>query len=357
MSNVTSITVARMAGVSQSTVSRVLAGDPSVRQETRRNVLAVVDKLQYQPHPLARGLRGGSTRTIGMLWPTLRAIGGAQVVNQLSSRLERHGYLLYSMEVPGVPDAAERAAREFLSRRVDAVVVRAVDPVVEDLLRVLMPGRRRSIPVLMNTGNKQLLGAFENVDVVCYDYYGAYRQLAAAWWQAGRRRFGYVVPAASNKGKVAVFRAAVESVGGSLPDENIICVPSANYINIPTVVRQALAQDDRVTKLDGVACSCDSIAATVMIFAMKRGCIVPDDLAVAGYDNDPWCECVDPPLASVDRLQQLMVDRLENWLLSVLDGADTDNAEPREPIQEMVYEPLVWRQSAGNPMDAMTEPT
>ena len=116
----------------------------------------------------------------------------------------------------------------------------------------------------MNTGNKQLLGAFENVDVVCYDYYGAYRQLAAAWWQAGRRRFGYVVPAASNKGKVAVFRAAVESVGGSLPDENIICVPSANYINIPTVVRQALAQDDRATKLDGVACSCDSIGPKIM---------------------------------------------------------------------------------------------
>ena len=89
------IEVGRLAGVSHMTVARVFAGKGYVAEKTRQRVLRAAAELNYVPNPLASGLRGGQTRSVGILWGLRHPPSAATVAADLADRIRNHGYAPY----------------------------------------------------------------------------------------------------------------------------------------------------------------------------------------------------------------------------------------------------------------------
>ena len=117
--------VAQLAGVSPSTVSRILNGTATVSDEKKRAVDAAIERLRFRPNPVARGLAGGRTLSIGVVTQTINSPFYGEALRGIEDKLESAGYI--PIFVSGHwHEAGERKAFEaLLSRRVDGVIVLA----------------------------------------------------------------------------------------------------------------------------------------------------------------------------------------------------------------------------------------
>jgi DNA-binding LacI/PurR family transcriptional regulator len=116
--------VARLAGVSHQTVSRVLNNHPSIRDSTRDRVLAVMDEVNYRPNRAARALVTSRSRTIGVLASQRSQYGPASMIQAIENASKDAGYLVSTANLPDTSDASIVAAVEhLLAQSVDGIVV------------------------------------------------------------------------------------------------------------------------------------------------------------------------------------------------------------------------------------------
>lgn len=107
--------VARLAGVSHQTVSRVLNNHPSIRDSTRDRVLAVMDEVNYRPNRAARALVTSRSRTIGVLASQRSQYGPASMIQAIENASKDAGYLVSTSNLPDTSEASIVAAVEHLS--------------------------------------------------------------------------------------------------------------------------------------------------------------------------------------------------------------------------------------------------
>lgn len=124
---VTLAEVAAQAGVSSATASRALSGKPRVSREMIVRVRAVAAELGYRVDPIARALREGSTRLVGMVVPVIGIPFFAQLVDAIEEELNRAGFELLLADSHGFVDEEVRRLRVFGDRRVDGIVIIASD--------------------------------------------------------------------------------------------------------------------------------------------------------------------------------------------------------------------------------------
>jgi len=116
--------VARIAGVSRQTVSRVLNGHPSLRPETRDRVQAVIDELHYRPNPIARALGGSRSRTLGVLASNRAVWASAAAIQGVELAARDAGYLVNTTNLPSTEPAAIRDALALqVEHHVDGLVI------------------------------------------------------------------------------------------------------------------------------------------------------------------------------------------------------------------------------------------
>jgi LacI family repressor for deo operon, udp, cdd, tsx, nupC, and nupG len=129
--------VAREAGVSTATVSRALRGLPRVSAATRERVLAAAAKMEYVASPHAASLAGGHTRAVGIVVPNVTRWFFGSVVHGAEELLRQEGYDLLLYNITGDPVARSRLfSAHLLNKRVDAVMVLAVQPTPEEVASI-----------------------------------------------------------------------------------------------------------------------------------------------------------------------------------------------------------------------------
>src|SRR5437867_2410050 len=137
--------IARLTGVSRSTVAFALHDHlhVQVNPRTRERVLETARQLGYRPHPLACGLRGGRTNSVGMLWTLSGSPTAALVAGEIALRLHRKHHIVFPVDHIAEPDLTRRALAEFQMRGVDAVILQCPPKIAEalDLERELAPFR------------------------------------------------------------------------------------------------------------------------------------------------------------------------------------------------------------------------
>src|SRR5262249_26436496 len=116
------VDVAREAGVSTATVSRVLNGDRFVSEELRHSVLEAIERLNYVRDSFARALRTGSTHSVAVSVRTLRGLSVAGVVGALAEVLEQHGYVVMVTDTLMRRDVEESSVGVLQARQFDAIV-------------------------------------------------------------------------------------------------------------------------------------------------------------------------------------------------------------------------------------------
>jgi LacI family transcriptional regulator len=314
----TSHDVARLADVSQATVSRVMRGDAKVRPETRDKVMRVLAETRYEPNAAARAFRTNRSGSIGVvvarlsyqLYPAMLEAIGAQLAGL------GHRMIVWDSEHGGdLP--ASRALRQGI---VDGVILTAATSESAFIREVA----GSEAPVVLVNRTVESYAA----DQVCSDNLDGGRRVAEYLVRSGRQAIGLLggLPRASTiRDREQGFREALAQAGASLLPHH--CQRSDAFSHAAGVqgVTRLL---ELGTPPDAIFCVNDVLALGAMDGARARGVKIPDDLWIVGYDDIEFASWGAYDLTTVRQPMQEMVASAIELLLARI--ADRDR-------------PLEWR--------------
>ena len=301
--------VARVAGVSRATVSRVVNGSPKVSPEVRRSVERAIDRLGYVPNRAARSLvtRRSESIAVVITEPAGRLFSDPffpRVIRGVSTALAARDLQLILL----MPDDAQeerRSMRYLTEGHVDGVILVSLhgdDP---------MPGElaARRIPLVII--GRPPLGV--DVDHVDADNRGGARVATLHLIDGGRRTvatIGGTQDMVAGQDRLAGYRDALTERGVGV-DPDLIEVGDFTHEGGTAAMERLLA---RRPDLDAVFCASDLMAVAALGVIQGSGRQVPDDIAIVGYDDAPIATTTRPPLTSVrqpvEEMGREMVDLL-----------------------------------------------
>lgn len=302
---VTSRDVARLARVSQATVSRALAGSSLVTAETRQKVEAAATTLGYVRSEVGRSLRTQATRQVGMVADLENQLYPA-LMPALHDRLYDAGYRLIMLAER--PEHAE-ISRRLLDRSVDGVILTTTflsSPLPAKLARSRVPF------VYLNR-----VHASVPADSVVVDNLAGGAAVARLMVGLGHRRVGAIFSSpktSTGRDRERGFRAVLEESGIELPPSRVFY----GWFAYAYGEQGLAALLDSAAPPTAVFCANDLVAIGALAEAARRGVRVPDDLTVVGFDDLemaswPWLELttVASPLTEMaDTAARLLLDRM-----------------------------------------------
>ncbi len=286
--------IARMAGVSRSTVSRVLNHHPHVRPEVRERVWEVVRRVGYQPHAAARSLATQKTQIIGLIIPEAVSTLFADpffplLITGITDACYQHGYHLMLSLFTTPQQEAELSTQLLGGGYLDGVILastRLDDPLIERLLSGRIPFvliGRHSDPRVNYVDVDNVAGARMAVDYLL---------------RQGHRRVATItgpLNMAAGQDRLEGYKQALQA--RHLPvDEALIVEGDFTEQGGMAAMRRLLALAERPT---AVFAASDTMAIGAIKAIKDAGLRVPDDITVVGFDDIPQASYLDPPLTTV----------------------------------------------------------
>jgi LacI family transcriptional regulator len=326
--------VAKLTGVSRSTVSRVINGDPKVSEATREKVDAVIQSINFQPNLAARGLAAGRTGVLGLVIPMgVTTIFTdpyfPQLIQGVSSACNAREYsvMLWLAD----PEYERRMIQQILyNGLVDGVVVASMlmnDPIIEALTK-------RNLPFV-------LVGRHPTNDRVSYvdvDNRNAAREAVLHLIRLRRRRIGIITGPLNMIAGSDRYKGYLDGLHerGLVPEDELITegdfTETGGYLAMQRMLK---AEPDAV-----FACS-DVMASGALHAILDAGLKVPQDIALIGYDDLPLASRTTPPLTTVRQPTQ----RLGSMAVELL--IDLIKFPERQTRRVILPTELVVRDSCG----------
>lgn len=283
--------VARMAGVSTTTVSHVINKTRFVAEATQQKVLAAVDELNYAPSAVARSLKCNTTRTIGMLVTKSTNPFFAEVVHGVEEYCYGAGYTLILCNTEGNLEKQRDYLRMLSEKRVDGLLVMCsdLDQMLLDLLE-----RKNDLPmVIMDWGPESphtdnILDNAENGGYIA----------AKHFIENGHKKIGCLsgqVDKSTCQERLKGFRKAMTEAELTVNDDWLLdgdfeCESAVE------AAQKFIAMEDRPT---AIFCFNDIMAMALISTFEQAGLRVPDDISIIGYDNIDLAPYFSPPLTTV----------------------------------------------------------
>jgi len=332
--------VARKAGVSPMTVSRVVNGERNVKETTREAVLAAVKDLRYAPNPAARSLAGAENVRIGLLYSNPSASYLSEFLLGALDESSRKSAQLMLEKCEAVSPSGERAAvRRLIDGGVSGVIL--PPPVCESQV-VLTELKKATVPtVAVATGRFRPDASCVRID----DFKAAY-EMTRYLLTLGHRRIAFIKghPNQTASGERWLgFETALREADRAI-DPPIIEQGFYSYRSGLEAAEKLLAGEPRPT---AVFASNDDMAAAVVSVAHRRGLEVPRNLSVVGFDDTATATTVWPELTTIRQpIAQMAEAALELLIRKIRKQRD---GESLESIDRLVRHELVVRQSAAPP--------
>jgi LacI family transcriptional regulator len=331
--------VAKYAGVSIQTVSRVINKHPDVAPETRLRVLSVITELDYHPSALARSLIQQKTFTLGVLTAGLKFIGPSFTLNGITVAAEEMKYAILLEELPGFYDQRTALRLEsFLARHVDGIIW-AVPEIGDN--RTWLDQNRISLPVPIVFLTMQ---PRQDVTCVSFDNFWGGRLATQHLIDAGYRNIGHIAGPLDwweARQRKAGWEMALEMSGLDIGDRLWV---EGNWSSA-SGERAFLDLLSRNQPLDAVFVANDQMAYSVYHVAAMNGIRIPEDLGVVGFDGLAETAYLWPPLTTVHQnLNQLGRIAVEN-VVSAIESQQVSGGE--QPGASVVLLPeLICRASS-----------
>ncbi|MCA9916358.1 MAG: LacI family DNA-binding transcriptional regulator [Anaerolineales bacterium] len=302
MKRPTQVDVARLAGVSRSTVSYVINGQTNGRvnisPETQQRVQEAIAELGYVPDAQAQALRSGNTRTIGVMIPSdLQNPHFWQYVDGIAQIAESEGYRLLVSSTSIDPKHEQENLQDLASRRIDGLILQGFLEPTKVTLQTFKQLIKRKLPIVV-TGNM-----IANVDRVWTDYHDATDEVMAHLLSHQHERIGFVFgvqnPVFSVLGEDRLIPYKENLLKAGLPvDESLIVHCGPTIEDGYQAAYQLLSQTPRVTAVLAIN---DLLAIGILRAAADLGIEVPTQLSVVGYDDIPMARYLKPRLTTVSK--------------------------------------------------------
>lgn len=330
--------VAKRAGVSSAVVSYVLNGGPKpVAEDKRQRVRAAIEELGYLPNDIARSLAGQSTKSIGVIAPTLANPVWASLTMGVSDVISQKDYLMIVCDVEDDPGLDQRYAQMMVSKRVDGVIV-VPTANTPSTLAIL---ERAGVPAIVVEQD------VEGAPCVIVDAHDAGYRVTRHLIDLGHTRIAILREHRSSLDswkRYLGYSDALAQAGIEL-DPALVADGAASIEGsvVEGSIAAAHALLDVVPRPTAVFAHNDLIAIAVIYVARSRGLRVPEDVSVIGVDDIDAGRYCNPPLTTVPFPSRQLGQEAANRLLGVLSGGSS------ERLSVLRCPPLVIRSSTVAP--------
>jgi DNA-binding LacI/PurR family transcriptional regulator len=324
--------VARAAGVSRATASRVFTGSSQVSEEARKAVERAATELGYVPNRAARSLAAGRSESVGVVvldpeWNVFQDPSFPRLMRGIASELEANGLQMVLFAPQSAADST-RLEQYLAGGHVDAVLL------LNLLDHEVLPDRLRSrgIPVVL--GGKPRNGL--EISFVHVDNHAGARRATDHLIDQGRRRIAHLATQAHSD-RLQGFREAMwnAALRGDLVEHG-----GDNREGGEMAMARLLSRCDDI---DAVFAATDAMAIGAMWVMQALGRRIPDDIAIIGFDDSPHAASTQPPLSSVRRPMEDMGREMTRLVLSMA-ALNTHG-----PLQKILDPELAVRESTSKP--------
>lgn len=322
--------VARLAGVSYQTVSRVLNDSPSLRPETRQRVQEVIEEIGYRPNAAARALVTSKSQTIGVLIASRPGAYGVQtMLFQIEEAARDAGYSLSVATTPSDETAVRQALDRLMSQAVEAVIVLAPQVRVFDMLAVT-PLR---IPYVLLDSTRR-----DQTRSVCVDQFEGGRLATRHLIELGHQ---HIVHLAGPRDWIEA-EARMQGYLRELTDAELYVYPPILGDWSSDFGYRAGRELANRRDITAIFCSNDNMALGVLHALRESNIQVPGDISLIGFDDVPEAAHYWPPLTTIRQDFTEVGRRAVGFLLAELGSGGERHVDPIRPQ-------LVLRSSTGAP--------
>lgn len=303
--------IARICGVSRTTVLRALNNQSRVSDKTRRQVLEVARELGYRPNLLARSLNTGRTMTLGIVAINMDSLIFVQTLSAINTEAQRKGYSL-NIALHGQSSEAEmQRIRDFTDRRMEGILLSPISKGPEFERFVLSLG----IPVVC-IGNH----VSEKISTVMIDEELATREAVRLIASKGYRRIVFVCPPLAYESQQNICshirrKRGLEAETALHPGLSCQIIASDDYVQQLSPVLGTLG-DVRTA----ILCSGDIYALNIMRYFKAHKIKTPRDVGIMGFDNISILEYIVPRLTTVSTNVENVAVVAVNELISQIEG-------------------------------------
>lgn len=307
--------IAKEAGVSISTVSRVLNNKGNVNPATREKVEEVLERNHYTPSAIARGMVSKSMRTVAVLTVDIRVPHYARTAYTIERELSHSGYEVTLCNTGGEAEETEKYLQTMLEKKVDGIVL--VGSVFNTICkRPEIKKLLRKVPVILANGKLELANSYS---VLVDDRYGialAVNELV----KKGHRDIYYVkdMDTVSARLKCDGFVDTLEHAGIAGAKERVLHTTSDLEGGMRAV--RELIQSGK--KFSALVCGEDITAVGAVKALLQAGYRVPEDVAVTGYNNSEYARICEPVLTTIDNKPELVAMFSVQLLTSLIEKKD-----------------------------------
>ena len=289
--------VAKAAGVSKSTVSRVLNGESGVKEATREAVERAIRELKYTPSYLAQGIRTGKTKTIAMVVPEYTNIFYNELFRGVEDMALKYGYMVFVCNTERSRRSEIEYIEEILKRNVDGIIYNTYSN-SEEMLNFLR-SLSQKLPVVYTN---HLFQEDEPVSYVYTDGFESNREAVHFLYEKGRTTIGYIR-------EEYVYRAKQSTE----PDYIALGADAAKYYEGLDATPKAV-----IAAIDALAIGC------VQQF-QKDGIGIPEQVNVIGFDNISLSSLIQPPLTTISQPIRLIGQKAAEIIIAKLDGREIED--------------------------------
>lgn len=282
--------VAREAGVSMATVSRVVNGNPNVKPSTRKKVSDVIDRLNYRPNAVARGLASKKTTTVGVIIPDVTNLYFSSIARGIDDIASMYNYNIFLANSDGEAQKEKKVFDTLLAQQVDGIIFmghQVTESMKKDIDRVDTP------VVLAGT-----IDETNDIPNVIIDYKQATVDASEFLIKNGNEKIALVgldVDGAKQDMSLQGFKEAFEEAGKEFDDSLVIrLTPNRNILQETDLASAVL--DAGAT---GVVVEDDRLAILLLNQLIQRGVNVPEDFEIISSNNSPLIDISRPKLSTV----------------------------------------------------------
>ena len=287
---VTIYDVAREANVSMATVSRVVNGNQNVKPATRKKVLEVIERLEYRPNAVARGLASKKTTTVGVIIPDISNNLYAELARGIEDIATMYRYNIILANSDQNEGKELTLLDTMLSKQVDGIVMMS-DKVTEKIQESM---NHSPVPIVLAGSVDEL----KEVPSVNIDYFEAAYEAVKVLIDNGHKRIAFVSGPMSytiTQYKLAAYRKALEDAG-LVVDESLIVSEEGTYDSGIAAYEEMNQVEDAPT---AYFAGSDELAIGIIHGVQDAGKQVPTDIEVISFENSKLARMVRPQLSSV----------------------------------------------------------
>ncbi|RYZ60652.1 MAG: LacI family transcriptional regulator [Chitinophagaceae bacterium] len=290
---VTIYDIASKLNLSPATVSRALQDHPAVNTQTRKKVLHMAEKIGYQTNLFARNLRNQKTNTLGVIVPRLNSHFMSSVIAGVEHVANKEGYTLIISQSSEVAEKEAANARTMFNNRVDGLLVSLTYDTTD--LSHFERFSKKNIPIIFF----DRVTEFGTATSVVIDNQKAAFDITRHLIAQGCRRIVHITAASVQNvyaHRLQGYKQALEGAG--IPfREDYVLTGNLGLEDGRKAAEAILVMDPRP---DGIFVANDNCAVGCMLTLKEAGVRIPEDMAVAGFNNDPVSQVIEPKLTTIN---------------------------------------------------------